>query len=151
MPETDFQATINQLAALFRSEQPTRPVLLLGAGASFPSGVPTASELVKEIVRLGCAIDKFGDERRIMHVTPTDTKAYCQRQYWWDPEANCGLLSLRDRVDSDPPERRRRHLTKWTKYQRISDGYNALAKISDNPELRTVNYKRFAWLLTLTA
>lgn len=129
MPETDFQATINQLAALFRSEQPTRPVLLLGAGASFPSGVPTASELVKEIVRLGCAIEKFGDERRILHVTPTDTKAYCQRQSWWHPDqiADCFPYAVESILT--PPERRRKHLINWTKYQRISGGYNALAKI----------------------
>jgi hypothetical protein len=129
MSDQQHQSTINQLAALFRSDQPTRPVVLLGAGASFSSGVPTAAELVQQIVRLGCAIEKFGDERRILHVTPTDTKSYCQKQDWWKPDqvADCFPYAVESILT--PPERRRRHLIKWTKHQRISTGYDALAKI----------------------
>lgn len=129
MADSETQACINQLAALFRKEQPTRPVLLLGAGASFPSGVPTASELVREIIRLGYAIEKYGDERRILHVTPTDARSFCQRQSWWHPDrvADCFPHAVQSVLT--PPERRRRYLVKWTKYQRISDGYVALAKM----------------------
>jgi hypothetical protein len=43
--------TIRFLAALFRATQPARPVLLLGAGASFSSGIPLAAECVKRIGR----------------------------------------------------------------------------------------------------
>ena len=129
MSDPQFQSTTNQLAALFRSGQPTRPVTLLGAGASFSSGVPTATELVQQILRLGCAIEKFGDERRILHVTPTDTKAYCQRQDWWRPDKVADCFPYAVEAILNPPERRRRHLVKWTKHQRISSGYDALAKM----------------------
>lgn len=120
---------INQLAALFRSDQPTRPVVLLGAGASFSSGVPTAAELVEQIARLGCSIEKFGDERRILHVTLTDTKAYCQRQSWWHQDSVADCFPFAVEAVLSPPERRRKHLVNWTKYQHISSGYDALAKI----------------------
>jgi len=129
MVESPHQATVNQLAALFRSDQLTRPILLLGAGASFKCGVPTAADLVQQIVRLGCAIEKFGDERRVVHVTPTDTKSYCQRQAWWkaDHIADCFPSAVQEVLR--PPERRRRWLGTWVKHQQISEGYCALARI----------------------
>src|ERR1700677_3866106 len=43
--------TIRLLASLFRATQPARPVMLLGAGASFSSGIPVAAECVKRIGR----------------------------------------------------------------------------------------------------
>lgn len=39
------------LASLIRASNPARPVLLLGAGASFSSGVPLAAESVRRIAR----------------------------------------------------------------------------------------------------
>ena len=43
--------TIRLIASLFRATQEARPVMLLGAGASFSSGVPVAAECVKRIAR----------------------------------------------------------------------------------------------------
>ncbi|HKQ38993.1 MAG TPA: SIR2 family protein, partial [Verrucomicrobiae bacterium] len=129
MIETPHQAAINQLAALFRSNQPTRPVLLLGAGASFSSGVPTAAELVQQVARLGCAIEKFGDERRIVHITPTDSRIYAQTQDWWNPQQVADCFPYAVEAVLRPPERRRTWLAKWIKHQRISDGYAALARL----------------------
>ena len=43
--------SIRLLASLFRATQQARPVMLLGAGASFSSGIPLADECVKRIGR----------------------------------------------------------------------------------------------------
>ncbi|MBI0537710.1 hypothetical protein D9599_19295 [Roseomonas sp. KE2513] len=47
----DISEGARLLASLFRADQTARPVLLLGAGASFSSGVPTARECVSRIAR----------------------------------------------------------------------------------------------------
>ena len=39
------------LASLFRASNEARPILLLGAGASVPSGVPVAAESVRRLAR----------------------------------------------------------------------------------------------------
>jgi hypothetical protein len=62
MLELSHRSTVKRLASLFRSDQPTRPVLLLGAGASYRSGIALADTLVKNIARLGYAIEHFGSE-----------------------------------------------------------------------------------------
>lgn len=46
----DFSA-VNLIASLFRADREIRPLLLLGAGASFRSGVPMAAQAVNLIAR----------------------------------------------------------------------------------------------------
>jgi hypothetical protein len=48
MSHTD---TIRELVSIFSPQNEARPTLLLGAGASFSSGVPLADESVKRIAR----------------------------------------------------------------------------------------------------
>src|SRR5262245_59746876 len=48
MSHTD---TVHELASIFSPQNESRPTLLLGAGASFSSGVPLADESVKRIAR----------------------------------------------------------------------------------------------------
>lgn len=45
------QESVRALASLFRASNEARPILLLGAGASFSSGVPLASESVRRLAR----------------------------------------------------------------------------------------------------
>ncbi len=47
----NHQESVRVLASLFRASNEARPLLLLGAGASFSSGVPLASESVRRIAR----------------------------------------------------------------------------------------------------
>jgi hypothetical protein len=50
-PLNDHAHSVQQLASLFRADNEARPVFLLGAGASFSSGVPLAADAVKRIAR----------------------------------------------------------------------------------------------------
>jgi hypothetical protein len=50
----------NVLASLFRTDNEVRPVMLLGAGASFRSGVPLAAEAVKRIARAAYIRNELG-------------------------------------------------------------------------------------------
>ena len=50
-PPNDHAHSVQQLASLFRADNEARPVFLLGAGASFSSGVPLAADGVKRIAR----------------------------------------------------------------------------------------------------
>lgn len=45
------QDSVRDLASLFRASNEARPILLLGAGASFSSGVPLAAESVRRMAR----------------------------------------------------------------------------------------------------
>lgn len=45
----------SELIYLFRASRENRPVLLLGAGASFRSGIPLAADAVKLIARAAYA------------------------------------------------------------------------------------------------
>jgi hypothetical protein len=45
------QDSVRLLASLLRAANEARPVLLLGAGASFSSGVPLAAESVRRMAR----------------------------------------------------------------------------------------------------
>ncbi|HKM65300.1 MAG TPA: hypothetical protein VJY39_22700 [Acidisphaera sp.] len=44
-------ATVRELASILNPQNEARPTVLLGAGASFSSGVPLADESVKRIAR----------------------------------------------------------------------------------------------------
>lgn len=88
MSQLDHTASVRRLAALFRADQHTRPILLLGAGASFRSGVPLADTLVVQIMRLAYAVDKYGDESAISRVTVSDWKPLLEAQSWFIPGEN---------------------------------------------------------------
>ena len=49
---TLHREAVATLAPLFRATDEPPPLILLGAGASLRSGVPTAAEAVKQIARL---------------------------------------------------------------------------------------------------
>ena len=83
-PDT-HRSSVLRLASLFRQNQPTRPVLLLGAGASYRSGIPLAESLVKNIARLRYAIDRFGSEAALSNVAVSDWKPFLTNQSWFLP------------------------------------------------------------------
>jgi hypothetical protein len=64
MSVTQHRRTVNTLSALFKriAERDTRPIFLLGAGASVTSGVPLAAKLVEFIYRHAFAVQELGDE-----------------------------------------------------------------------------------------
>jgi len=79
---------IKELAYLFRAGRPSRPVLMLGAGASFRSGIPVAAEAVKQIARAAYARHVRGLPERQCNLTTSDWLPYLQQQPWFigDPK-----------------------------------------------------------------
>lgn len=74
---------ISILAALLRPTEEPCPLLLLGAGASFRSGVPTAVEAVKQIARLVYARSELGEARPAERVKPSEWERWLQSFPWF--------------------------------------------------------------------
>ncbi len=71
------------LAYLFRSPKTTQAVILLGAGASFRSGIPLADEAVKRIACASYAWSVLGRDEEHCNPLPSDWMPYRQGQQWF--------------------------------------------------------------------
>src|SRR6266481_5316648 len=80
--DTDHRA-VSILVPLMRASDDPRPILLVGAGASFRSGVPTAAEAVKHIARLVYAERELGGVRPAERVKPSEWEPWLQRLPWF--------------------------------------------------------------------
>ncbi|WP_300295616.1 SIR2 family protein [Ferrovibrio sp.] len=74
---------VSILAPLLRATEEPCPVLLLGAGASFRSGVPTAADAVKQIARLVYSERELGGSRPPERVKPSEWEPWLQNQPWF--------------------------------------------------------------------
>ena len=74
---------VKNLAYLFRASSKVRPVVLLGAGASFRSGIPLAEESVRRIAQSAYARHKLGLRVHDSHVMLSDWLPFLQRQSWF--------------------------------------------------------------------
>ena len=149
--ELSHRSTVRRLASLFRSDQPTRPVLLLGAGASYRSGIPLAETLVKNIARLRYAIDRFGSEAAIANVAVSDWKPYLTNQNWFlpPPAALAENFPLAVEHLLKPQHIRRKFLMDAIRPKGpISQGYHDLADIIARKLCWTVLTTNFDSLLS---
>ena len=73
---------IKVLAPLLRDSE-ALPLFLLGAGASFRSGVPTAAEAVKQIARQVYSERILNGQRPPERVKPTEWESWLQRFPWF--------------------------------------------------------------------
>lgn len=73
-----MSVTIGGLAYLFRQSRRSRPLLLLGAGASFRSGIPLAADLVSRIGRAAYARQVKGIDERLSHPPPSEWRPFLQ-------------------------------------------------------------------------
>lgn len=124
--------SINELVYLFRAVHEFRPILLLGAGASFRSGVPTASESVKLIGKAAYAKNIKGMDWRHCQITLSDWTSYLYDQPWFISDAN--LLSDNFPLAVEnllvPKEFRRKFFEEVIiPPNGINDGYKQLAEI----------------------
>lgn len=76
------------LASLLRPSDEPRPLLFLGAGASFRSGVPLAADAVKRIARLVYAKRQLGDARPPDRIKLTEWQPWLQSFPWFIQEAD---------------------------------------------------------------
>jgi len=80
MTHTD---SVQVVASLFRAANQVRPVLLLGAGASFSSGVPLAAESVRRVARRVFAEKIKGGSVPPEHVKLTEWQTWLQSHPWF--------------------------------------------------------------------
>jgi hypothetical protein len=71
------------LTTLICGEDDRWPLFLLGAGASFRSGVPTASEAVKQIARIVYSERKLLGSRPPERVKPSEWESWLRDQRWF--------------------------------------------------------------------
>jgi hypothetical protein len=75
--------TIQELVYYFQPERDVRPILLLGAGASFRSGVPVAAEMVRQIARFSYAIKEGLSPDHAVGIMEGDIQRYLKQQSWY--------------------------------------------------------------------
>ena len=75
------------IATLLRGEDDRWPIFLLGAGASFRSGVPTAAEAVKQIARIVYSERKLLGARPPERVKPSEWEPWLREQPWFNDDA----------------------------------------------------------------
>src|ERR1051325_821489 len=123
---------VAELAYLFRATDQAPPVLLLGAGASYRSGIPLAAEAVKRIAKASYAWTRLGMDERFCNPPPSDCMPYLESHNWFIRDADKLAENFPAAVRNllTPRERRRRFLRDLVVAPNgISDGYRALAQI----------------------
>ncbi|MES1242758.1 MAG: SIR2 family protein [Acidobacteriota bacterium] len=75
--------SVQAIASLLRATNEARPVFLLGAGASFSSGVPLAAESVRRIARRVFAEKIKGGSVLPERVKPTEWQTWLQSHPWF--------------------------------------------------------------------
>src|SRR5712664_1114133 len=81
--QMSHRESVQDLASLFRAKNIVRPVLLLGAGASFSSGVPLAAESVRRLAKRVYAEKVRGGTLLPEHVKLTEWQAWLQSHDWF--------------------------------------------------------------------
>lgn len=126
------RSAVRQLTSLFEASQRARPVFLLGAGASYRSGVPLADDAVKRIAKEVYARRNLGTSSTAK-VMPGDIARFLGEQSWFIDEP--GRLSdnfpLAVRHLLVPREYRREFFRRELRpFNATSEGYHALARLA---------------------
>lgn len=125
------QESVLALAALLRAQNDVRPVLMLGAGASFSSGVPTASECVRRIAKRVYAEVNLGGSIPPEQLRPTEWQSWLQNQPWFvkgdDRLAENFPLVVEHLLT--PAEYRKKVILDLIQPDEIGQGYKRLAEL----------------------
>jgi len=129
------------VATLLRGDDDRWPIFLLGAGASFRSGVPTATDAVKQIAKIVYSERKLQGQRPPERVRPTEWEPWLQEQTWF----NRAAMSLAENFPAIvehllvPAELRKRVLLDIMNPRNgISSGYGTLADLVMRGLVRTI-------------
>ena len=129
------------VATLLRGEDDRWPIFLLGAGASFRSGVPTAADAVKQIAKIVYAERKLQGVRPPERVRPSEWEPWLREQPWF----NRAAVSLAENFPATvehllvPAELRKRVLLEiMNPGNGISNGYVILAELVMRGLVRTI-------------
>jgi SIR2-like domain len=127
-----MENVIQALAYLFRASRNTRPVLLLGAGASFRSGIPMAGKATERIARRAYSRHILGVDEEFGNPKPSDWLPFLQQQPWFVPDPKRFAENFPLAVENllRPTEFRREFFTEMINPPNgINPGYHHLAKL----------------------
>ena len=125
------EASIDELTYLFRSEEQQRPIVLLGAGASFASGIPLAGPMVNEIAKWSYARTMRNTTPDRIHIRRSEWEDYLKAQTWFRPGVDRAEI-YPEAVEHllVPREFRRSFFQRIiSDHERPSAGYRALAQL----------------------
>ena len=123
---------VKNLAYLFRASGKTRPVVLLGAGASFRSGIPLAEEAVRRIAQSAYARHKLGLAVHDSRIVLSDWLPFLRSQDWFIKDSLRFAENFPFAVEHflTPREVRRAFFQELVQSpQGPSDGYKSLGKM----------------------
>jgi hypothetical protein len=126
------RSAVRQLTSLFEASQRARPVFLLGAGASYRSGVPLADDAVKRIAKEVYAKRSLGTSSTA-RVMPGDIARILSEQTWFidEPGRLGDNFPLAVRHLLVPREYRREFFRRELRpFNGTSEGYHALARLA---------------------
>ena len=129
------------VATLLRGEDDRWPIFLLGAGASFRSGVPTASDAVKEIARAVYAERKLQGARPPERVRPSEWEPWLREHTWFNHAADNLAENFPATVEHllVPAELRKRVLLEiMHPVNGVSSGYGVLSDLVMKGLVRTI-------------
>jgi hypothetical protein len=132
---------VSVLGPLLRATDDPCPVILLGAGASFRSGVPTAADAVKQIARLVYSERVLKSARPPERVKPSEWEPWLQGLDWFMPGADRLAENFPQAVQHllVPAEFRKRVLLDLMRpVNGISTGYKILADFVMRGLIRTM-------------
>lgn len=138
---TGNKEAVSVLGPLLRSTDEPWPLLLLGAGASFRSGVPTAADAVKQIARLVYSERELKNARPPERVKPSEWESWLQGFDWFIPGADRLAENFPAVIEHllVPAEFRKRVLLDLMRpVHGISSGYKTLADFVMRGLVRTM-------------
>lgn len=138
MRPTNDQA-IQQLAPILRASNPARPVFLLGAGASFSSGVPLADESVRRLAKRVYAERVLHGKVPAFRVKTSEWERWLAEQPWFEPGGNLAEnFPLVVEHLLRPKEYRRQQLMDIMQpHAKLGSGYTMLAEFVRRGLVRT--------------
>jgi NAD-dependent SIR2 family protein deacetylase len=141
---------VKNLAYLFRANGKTRPVFLLGAGASFRSGIPLAEEAVRRIARSAYARHKLGLAIHDSRIMLSDWLPFLRSQEWFIKDSLRFAENFPLAVEHflTPREFRRAFFQEFIhSSQGPSEGYKSLARMMVRRLVGTVLTTNFDGLI----
>ncbi|TWB08430.1 hypothetical protein FBZ99_11916 [Rhizobium sp. ERR 1071] len=126
------KTSVSILASLLRPDNDARPTFLLGAGASFSSGVPLAAESVRRLAKQVYAERELGGRTLPERIKPSEWTSWLHQQDWFihgdDQLAENFPLVVENLLK--PEAYRRRLLLELVSLKgELGSGYRALADL----------------------
>ena len=120
------------------------PVLILGAGASIKSGIPTAAKLSLEVLKLGYCKERDLD-LGYQNLTESDCRNWFKQKTWFDNQKNLeDLFPVVVKYILNVPSERKEFLSKYLRPEIIpSRGYEGVVNLMERGYFETTLTSNF--------